>query len=59
MWFLGSTTPSIYSLVGSLNKIPLAFLGLALFDVPLSLPNLLSIALGLAAGVAFAFTKSK
>ena len=28
LWFLSSTTPSIYSLVGSLNKIPLAVIGL-------------------------------
>lgn len=27
LWFLSTTTPTVYSLVGSLNKIPVAFLG--------------------------------
>eukprot|EP00887_Chlorella_sp_A99_P006839 scaffold2.g6839.t1 len=59
LWFLSTTTPSIYSLVGSLNKIPLAVIGLLAFNVPWNLPNVASIALGLAAGVAFGFTKSR
>lgn len=27
LWFLSTTTPTIYSLVGSLNKVPLALIG--------------------------------
>ncbi|KAH9327611.1 hypothetical protein KI387_007789, partial [Taxus chinensis] len=43
MWFLHQTGPTTYSLVGSLNKIPLSVAGITLFKVPTNLPNMLSI----------------
>ncbi|KAE8674855.1 GDP-mannose transporter GONST2 [Hibiscus syriacus] len=43
MWFLHQTGPTTYSLVGSLNKVPISIAGLVLFKVPLSVPNLFSI----------------
>ncbi|KAM0021186.1 putative sugar phosphate transporter domain-containing protein [Helianthus debilis subsp. tardiflorus] len=46
MWFLNQTGPTTYSLVGSLNKIPISIAGLLLFNVPLSLRNLFSILFG-------------
>lgn len=58
LWFLSTTTPSIYSLVGSLNKVPLAVIGLLAFNMPWTLPNLLSILVGTLAGVIFAVAKS-
>ncbi|KAI8474303.1 MAG: hypothetical protein J3K34DRAFT_137853 [Monoraphidium minutum] len=58
MWFLSCTTATTFSLVGSLNKIPLAVLGIAMFAAPTSANNLLSILIGLAAGVVFAHAKS-
>ncbi|CAA6655129.1 unnamed protein product [Spirodela intermedia] len=57
MWFLKQTGPTTYSLVGSLNKIPISIAGLVLFDVPVSLPNLSSILFGLFAGVFLATAK--
>ncbi|XP_058109208.1 GDP-mannose transporter GONST2-like isoform X3 [Magnolia sinica] len=57
MWFLSQTGPTTYSLVGSLNKIPISIAGILLFNVPLSLPNLFSILFGLFAGVFFAKAK--
>ncbi|KAM3691631.1 hypothetical protein ACB098_08G028500 [Castanea mollissima] len=57
MWFLQQTSPTTYSLVGSLNKIPISIAGLVLFKVPLSLPNCFSILFGLFAGVFFARAK--
>ncbi|KAL9305305.1 GDP-mannose transporter GONST2 [Arabidopsis thaliana] len=57
MWFLHQTGPTTYSLVGSLNKVPISLAGLVLFNVPLSLPNLFSILFGLFAGVVFARAK--
>ncbi|ONH99959.1 hypothetical protein PRUPE_6G059800 [Prunus persica] len=57
MWFLHQTGPTTYSLVGSLNKIPISLAGLVLFKVPLSLPNLFSILFGLFAGIFFAKAK--
>lgn len=59
LWFLSTTTPSIYSLVGSLNKVPLALIGLLAFNVPWTVPNLLSILVGTAAGVVFVVVKNK
>lgn len=57
LWFLSSTTATTYSLVGSLNKIPVALIGLVAFNVPWSPQNLLSILVGLGAGVIFVRAK--
>ncbi|PHU29639.1 hypothetical protein BC332_01732, partial [Capsicum chinense] len=57
MWFLHKTSATTYSLVGSLNKIPLSVAGILLFKVPTSLENIASIFFGLLAGVFFARTK--
>ncbi|KAF3439557.1 hypothetical protein FNV43_RR17835 [Rhamnella rubrinervis] len=46
MWFLHQTSPTTYSLVGSLNKIPISIAGLVLFKVPISLSNFFSILFG-------------
>ncbi|KAK7353649.1 hypothetical protein VNO80_19100 [Phaseolus coccineus] len=57
MWFLHQTGATTYSLVGSLNKIPLSIAGILLFKVPTSLQNSASIFFGLLAGVFFARAK--
>ncbi|KAB2038335.1 hypothetical protein ERO13_D03G117300v2 [Gossypium hirsutum] len=57
MWFLHQTGPTTYSLVGSLNKVPISIAGLMLFKVPLSVPNMFSILFGLFAGILFARAK--
>ncbi|KAK9834818.1 hypothetical protein WJX81_000894 [Elliptochloris bilobata] len=57
LWFLSTTTATTFSLVGSLNKIPVALIGLVAFKVPWNLDNLASIALGLLAGVVFVVAK--
>lgn len=57
MWFLHKTGATTYSLVGSLNKIPLSVVGIVLFKVPTSLENSASILFGLLAGVFFARAK--
>ena len=44
------TTATIYSLVGALNKIPIAIVGIMLFKEASSLQNLASIMIGLGAG---------
>ncbi|MFS7977179.1 hypothetical protein Hanom_Chr10g00901071 [Helianthus anomalus] len=59
MWFLHQTGATTYSLVGSLNKIPLSVAGIVLFHVPTSLENSASILFGLIAGVFFARAKIK
>ncbi|KAK9167195.1 hypothetical protein Scep_002386 [Stephania cephalantha] len=57
MWFLHQTGATTYSLVGSLNKIPLSIVGILLFKVPTSFQNFTSILFGLLAGVFFAKAK--
>lgn len=59
MWFLHETGATTYSLVGSLNKIPLSIAGIFLFHVPTSLENFTSILFGLLAGVFFAKAKMR
>lgn len=59
LWFLSTTTPTTFSLVGSLNKIPVSMLGLVLFESGWNLPNLLSVLVGLASGVMFVIAKQK
>eukprot|EP00803_Ostreobium_quekettii_P002137 evm.model.scf_577EXC.11 EVM.evm.TU.scf_577EXC.11 scf_577EXC:75761-76822(-) len=58
LWFLNSTTPTTYSLTGSLNKIPTAVLGMVLFQAPVDVKNVISILLGLSAGVLFVRAKA-
>jgi GDP-mannose transporter len=57
LWFLSSTTATTYSLTGSLNKIPIALVGLVAFNTPWNIENLLSILIGLFAGVIFVRAK--
>lgn len=57
VWFLQETSPTTYSLVGSLNKIPISVAGILLFKVPVSVENLFSIVFGLFAGIFFAKAK--
>ena len=57
LWFLSTTTATTYSLVGSLNKIPVAILGLIAFNVPWNAENLASVLVGLAAGIVFVQAK--
>ena len=59
LWFLSCTTATTYSLVGSLNKVPIAFLGLIAFNVPATIQNMLSVLLGLVAGILFVNAKQR
>lgn len=59
LWFLSQTTATIYSLVGALNKIPVAVVGMVGFHEPTNPKNLTSIVIGLGAGVLFAQVKAR
>jgi GDP-mannose transporter len=58
MWFMSTTTATTFSLVGSLNKIPIAVLGMLLFNAPMNMNNILSVSVGLLAGVIFVRAKA-
>jgi GDP-mannose transporter len=59
LWFMSTTTPTSYSLVGSLNKIPVAIAGILLFNAQTTPANLASICVGLIAGVLFVKAKQR
>lgn len=59
LWFLSQTTATIYSLVGALNKIPVAIVGILAFKDPTNPHNLASIMIGLGAGILFTFAKAR
>jgi len=59
LWFLGQTTATIYSLVGALNKIPVAIVGIVVFHEASTPQNMASIFIGLLAGILFVWAKAK
>jgi GDP-mannose transporter len=59
LWFMSTTTPTTYALVGSLNKIPVAIAGILLFNAQTTPANLASICVGLIAGVLFVIAKQR
>jgi GDP-mannose transporter len=59
LWFLSQTTATIYSLVGALNKIPVAIVGILAFHEATNPQNLLSIMIGLGAGILFVMAKAR
>eukprot|EP00197_Chlamydomonas_leiostraca_P015765 CAMPEP_0202881308 /NCGR_PEP_ID=MMETSP1391-20130828/36339_1 /ASSEMBLY_ACC=CAM_ASM_000867 /TAXON_ID=1034604 /ORGANISM="Chlamydomonas leiostraca, Strain SAG 11-49" /LENGTH=473 /DNA_ID=CAMNT_0049563971 /DNA_START=12 /DNA_END=1432 /DNA_ORIENTATION=- len=58
IWCMSRTSPTIYSLTGSLNKVIVALVGMWFFREGTNMLNLLSIATGLAAGFLFVFARS-
>lgn len=56
--FLTHTTSTTYAMVGSLNKIPTAVLGWIIFRVRTSFINVVSVIVGLFAGVVFVKAKA-
>ena len=59
LWFLSTTTATTFSLVGSLNKLPISIIGLLLFESSWSMKNLVSVTVGLASGVMFVIAKQR
>ena len=57
LWFLSHTTATTFSLVGSLNKVPVALIGLVAFGVPATPQNVAAVAVGLAASAVFVLAK--
>jgi GDP-mannose transporter len=58
LWLLSQTTATVYSLVGALNKIPLAIVGILVLKEPTNPHNMASIAIGLFAGILFSCSNS-
>lgn len=55
---MSRSTATLYSLTGGMNKVVVAVAGILLFHESSNWRNLLSIAIGLAAGLVFVFAKT-
>ncbi|CCC70867.1 hypothetical protein NCAS_0F03830 [Naumovozyma castellii] len=58
-WCVRVTSSTTYSMVGALNKLPIAVFGLIFFDAPRNFLSIFSILLGFASGLLYAFAKQR
>lgn len=58
-WCVRVTSSTTYSMVGALNKLPLAIAGLVFFDAPITFGSVTAILLGFISGVVYAVAKSQ
>ena len=56
-WCVRVTSGATYSMVGALNKIPIAISGLIFFDAPITFPSVSAIAVGSVSGIVYAIAK--
>lgn len=56
-WCIRVTSSTTYSMVGALNKLPIAVSGLVFFDAPVTLGSVSAIAIGFVSGVIYAWAK--
>jgi GDP-mannose transporter len=54
-WCLRVTSSTIYSMVGALNKLPIAISGLVFFDAPVTFGSVSAIFIGFVSGIVFAW----
>lgn len=58
-WCVRVTSSTTYSMVGALNKLPLAVSGLVFFNAPVTFPSVSAIAVGFVSGIVYALAKVK
>lgn len=58
-WCVRVTSSTTYSMVGALNKLPIAISGLIFFDAPVTFPSVSAIAIGFISGLVYALAKVK
>lgn len=56
-WCVRVTSSTTYSMVGALNKLPIALSGLIFFDAPVTFPSVSAIGLGFISGIVYALAK--
>lgn len=56
-WCVRVTSSTTYSMVGALNKLPIALSGLIFFDAPVTLPSVSAILVGFISGIVYAVAK--
>ena len=57
-WCVRATSSTTYSMVGALNKLPLAMSGLIFFDVPATFASVGAIFVGFVSGLVYAVAKN-
>lgn len=58
-WCVRVTSSTTYSMVGALNKLPIAVSGLIFFDAPITIPSVSAIGVGFISGIVYALAKVK
>ncbi|CAI7657541.1 unnamed protein product [Penicillium pancosmium] len=58
-WCVRVTSSTTYSMVGALNKLPIALSGLIFFDAPCTFPSVSAIVVGFVSGIVYAVAKIK
>ncbi|KAL1304866.1 hypothetical protein AAFC00_003790 [Neodothiora populina] len=58
-WCVRVTSSTTYSMVGALNKLPLAISGLVFFDAPVTFPSVSAIFVGFVSGLVYALAKTR
>ncbi|KAJ5911000.1 GDP-mannose transporter [Penicillium subrubescens] len=58
-WCVRTTSSTTYSMVGALNKLPIAISGLVFFDAPVTFPSVSAIVVGFVSGIVYAVAKIK
>lgn len=56
-WCIRITSSTTYSMVGALNKLPIAISGLIFFDAPITFGSITAIFLGFVSGLVYAWAK--
>nr|POE56644.1 gdp-mannose transporter [Quercus suber] len=56
-WCVRVTSSTTYSMVGALNKLPIAVSGLIFFDAPVTIPSVSAIFIGFVSGVVYTLAK--
>lgn len=58
-WCVRVTSSTTYSMVGALNKLPIALSGLIFFDAPVTVPSVSAIGVGFVSGIVYTLAKVK
>lgn len=58
-WCVRVTSSTTYSMVGALNKLPIAVSGLIFFEAPVTFPSVSAIGVGFVSGIVYAIAKVK
>jgi GDP-mannose transporter len=56
-WCVRVTSSTTYSMVGALNKLPIALSGIVFFDAPVTFGSISAIFVGFLAGLVYAYAK--